>query len=41
MPKKKQGVCYYVMRLASYGEIYRFIEHTDRFSEKLSREIFS
>lgn len=29
------------MRLAEYGEIFRFIEHTERFSEQLARNIFS
>ena len=30
-PFKKTEVCYYVMKLAKYGELYRFVEHTDRF----------
>ena len=29
------------MKLAEYGELYRFIEHTDRFSEKLARHLFA
>lgn len=28
------------MKLAEYGELFRFIEHTDRFSEKLARHLF-
>lgn len=28
------------MKLAEFGELFRFIEHTDRFSEKLSRTLF-
>lgn len=38
--KKTFKVCYYVMKLAEYGELFRFIEHTDRFSERLARSIF-
>jgi serine/threonine protein kinase len=38
--KRKTNVCYYVMKLAEYGEIFRFIEHTDRFSERLARTLF-
>jgi SNF-related kinase/serine kinase len=29
------------MKLAEYGELFRFIEHTDRFTERLARTIFS
>lgn len=39
--KRKQNVCYYVMQLAEYGELFRFIEHTDRFSERLARALFT
>jgi serine/threonine protein kinase len=39
--KRKQNVCYYVMKLAEFGELFQFIEHTDRFSEKLSKSLFS
>ena len=28
------------MKLAEYGELFRFIEHTDRFSERLARNLF-
>lgn len=28
------------MKLAEYGELFRFIEHTDRFSERLARTLF-
>lgn len=38
--KKKTRLCYYVMKLAEFGELFRFIEHSDRFSEKLSRTLF-
>jgi hypothetical protein len=38
--KKKVHLCYYVMKLAEYGELYSFIEHTDRFDENLTRYIF-
>lgn len=37
---KKTGVCYYVMKLAEYGELYRFVEHTERFSEPLAKSLF-
>lgn len=37
--KRKAEVCYYVMKLAEYGELYSFIEHTDRFSEDMTRYI--
>jgi serine/threonine protein kinase len=36
----KTRLCYYVMKLAEFGELFRFIEHTDRFSERLSRTLF-
>lgn len=29
------------MKLAEYGELFRFIEHTDRFQERLARALFS
>jgi serine/threonine protein kinase len=29
------------MKLAEYGEIFRFIEHTDKFSERLARTLFT
>lgn len=38
--RRKSGVCYYAMRLAEYGEIYKFIEHTERFSERLARSLY-
>ncbi len=28
------------MKLAKYGELFKFIEHTDRFSEPLARTLF-
>lgn len=37
--KRKAEVCYYVMKLAEYGELYSFIEHSDRFSEDMTRYI--
>lgn len=37
--KRKTEVCYYVMKLAEYGELYSFIEHTERFSEDMTRYI--
>jgi hypothetical protein len=38
--KRKTSICYLVMKLAEYGELYRFVEHTDRFSEKLAKVLF-
>jgi serine/threonine protein kinase len=38
--RRKENICYYVMKLAEYGELYRFIEHTDRFSERFARTLF-
>lgn len=38
--KRKTEVCYYVMKLAEYGELYSFVEHTERFDERMSRYIF-
>ena len=38
--KRKTEVCYYVMKLAEYGELYSFIEHTERFDEGMTRYIF-
>ena len=32
-------MCYYVMKLAEYGELYSYIEHSDRFSETTTRFI--
>lgn len=37
--KRKTSLCYYVMKLAEYGELYSFIEHTDRFDEGMVRYI--
>ena len=28
------------MQLVQYGELFQFIEHSDRFSEKLARTLF-
>lgn len=38
--KRKTQICYYVMKLAEFGEIYSFIEHTERFSESATRYMF-
>jgi serine/threonine protein kinase len=37
--KRKTSLCYYVMKLAEYGELYSFIEHTDRMEEPMVRYI--
>jgi serine/threonine protein kinase len=38
--RRKSSICYYVMKLAEYGELYNFIEHTDRFTERLARTLY-
>jgi serine/threonine protein kinase len=38
--RRKGPICYYVMKLADYGELFKFIEHTDRFSERLARTLY-
>lgn len=35
--KRKTGLCYYVMKLAEYGELYSFIENTEPFNEHMTR----
>jgi len=38
--KKRSGICYYVMKLAEFGELYSFIEHNDvPFTEPMTRYI--
>ena len=37
--KRKTDICYYVMKLAEYGELFSFIEHTDRFDDSMMRYI--
>lgn len=39
MIKQKTDICYYVMKLAYFGDVYSFIEHTDRINENLARYI--
>lgn len=36
----KYDVIYYIMKVAEYGELFKFIEHTLNFSEKLARTLF-
>ncbi len=38
--KRKTDLCYYVMKLAEFGEVYSFIELTERFDERMTRYIF-
>jgi serine/threonine protein kinase len=38
--KRQSKICYYVMKLAEYGEVYRIIELNDRLSENLVRNLF-
>lgn len=38
--RRKSSMCYYVMKLAEYGELYHYIEHTDRFTERLARSLY-
>lgn len=37
--RERGNVCYYVMKLAPYGELFKLIENTERFSERLSRTL--
>ena len=38
---KRQGpICYYVMNLAKYGDLFRLVEYNERFSEGLVRNLF-
>lgn len=37
--KEKNQICYYVMKLAEYGDLYSFIEHSDRFEQNSARYI--
>jgi len=39
--KRKTKVCYYVMKLAEYGELYRLVDMNERLSEDLIRHFFS
>ncbi len=39
--KRKTQLCYYVMKLAEYGELYSFIEHTDRFDDKMTKYVLT
>jgi serine/threonine protein kinase len=38
--KRRDKICYYVMKLAEYGELYRIIELNERLSEDLVRHLF-
>ena len=39
---KKAHMCYYVMPVAEYGELFRFVEHSsERLSERLVRTLFT
>ena len=34
---KTQKVIYYAMKIANYGELYKFLEYTPSFKEKYAR----
>ena len=34
------NVCYAVLEFAQHGEVFSFVEHSDRFSEKFARTLF-
>jgi hypothetical protein len=38
--KRKTSICYCVLKLARHGELFKFLEHTDKFSDLLSRSLF-
>ena len=39
--KRTTKVCYYVMKIAEYGDLYRVVEMNERLSESLVRHLFS
>jgi hypothetical protein len=39
--KRKSNVCYIVLKLARHGELYKMLEHTDKFSDLLARSLFT
>jgi serine/threonine protein kinase len=38
--KRKTNICYCVLNLVKFGELYKFLELTDKFSDSLSRTLF-
>jgi serine/threonine protein kinase len=39
--RRRGQVCYYVMKLAEYGELYRLVEMNERLSEELVQYLFT
>jgi hypothetical protein len=39
--KRKTNVCYCVLKLARHGELFKVLEHTDKFSDSLARSLFT
>lgn len=38
--KRKSKICYCVLKLVPFGELYQFLENTEKFSSLLARTIF-
>lgn len=38
--KRKSNVCYCVLKLARHGELFKILEHTEKFSDSLARSLF-
>jgi serine/threonine protein kinase len=38
--KRKTKVCYCVLKLVQYGELFQFLESTEKFSSLLARTLF-
>ena len=38
--KRKTNICYCVLKLVRFGELFKFLEHTEKFSDSLSRSLF-
>lgn len=38
--KRKTNICYCVLKLAKYGELFKILENTEKFTDSLSRTMF-
>jgi serine/threonine protein kinase len=38
--KRKANICYCVLKLAKHGELFKFLEYTEKFQEALARTLF-
>ena len=39
--KRKTNICYCVLKLVRYGELYKILENTEKFNDSLSRTMFT